>query len=161
MRGLIVVLLLAATSGAVAAAGSNIFMTNCAMCHQPGGQGVPGVYPPLKDSVGRYVGVPAGRTYLAHVVSFGMTGTLSSQGQTYNGFMQPWMQLSDADIAEVLNHVLLDFNASLLPKDFVQFTAEEVNRLRAKALTVAEVRSEREALMKLLAPATADDAPRR
>jgi mono/diheme cytochrome c family protein len=148
------VLLLVASSRVAAASGSSIFITNCSACHQLDGQGVPGVYPPLKDAVGGYVRVPEGRAYLAHVVSFGMTGAISSQGKTYSGFMQPWTQLSDADVADVVNYVLLDLNAALLPKGFVPFTPEEVKTLRAKHLTLAEVRGEREALMKTLAANT-------
>jgi mono/diheme cytochrome c family protein len=145
------VLLLVALSRAAGASGDSLFRTNCAACHQLSGEGVPGVYPPLKDTVGSYVRVPEGRAYLVHVVAFGMMGAISSRGKTYSGFMQAWPQLSDADVAAVLNYVLLDLNAALLPKGFVAFTPEEVKTLRAKHLTLAEVRSEREALIKTLA----------
>lgn len=123
---------------------------------------MPGLYPPLRDAVGSYVAVPEGRAYLAHAVSFGMLGAITSQGRTYNGFMQPWTQLSDADIADVLNHVLVDLNAARLPRSFVPFTADEVHARRAKPLTFDEVHSEREALMKLLgANAAAPDEAHR
>ena len=151
MKCMMVLLLVVAASRVAAASGSSIFATNCAACHQLNGQGVPGVYPPLKDTVGDYVRVPAGRVYLAHVVSFGMTGTIASQDKTYNGVMQPRAQLSDADVADVLNHVLTELNAAVLPKGFLRFTAEEVKPLRAKVLTLGEVHSERDALMKTLA----------
>lgn len=121
---------------------------------------MPGVYPPLKDAVGSYVRVPEGRAYLAHVVAFGMSGLIASQGKAYSGFMQAWTQLSDADIADVLNYILLDLNAARLPKGFVSFTPEEVKTLRAQRLTLQEVRGEREALMKTLAAnAAAEPAP--
>lgn len=162
MTRAIAVLLLVALSRTAGASGSSLFSANCATCHQLSGEGVPGVYPPVKESVGSYVRVPAGRAYLAHVVSFGMTGVISSQGKTYSGFMQPWPQLSDADVADVLNYILLDLNGALLPKGFASFTPEEVKALRAKHLTLAEVRTEREALMKTLtANSAAEEAQRR
>jgi mono/diheme cytochrome c family protein len=151
-------LLLVATSSVAGASGSSVFGTNCSPCHQPGGQGVPGAYPPLKDTVGAYVRVPEGRAYLVHVVAFGMTGAISSQGQTYNGFMQPWTQLSDADVTDVLNHILVTLNTAFLPTGFVPFTADEVHTLRAKHLSFDAVRSEREAVVKALG--TADQAQR-
>lgn len=162
MSRAIVVLLLVASRAVASASGSSIFSTNCSPCHQPGGRGVPGAYPPLKDAIGAYVRVPEGRAYLAHVVTFGMTGAISSQGQTYNGFMQPWSQLTDADLADVLNHILIDFNAALLPSGFVPFTADEANQLRAKPLSLDAVHSERAAVVKALSTSTpaADQAHR-
>jgi mono/diheme cytochrome c family protein len=154
----IAALLVVALNGVAGASGSSVFNANCAACHQLSGEGVPGVYPPLKDAVGNYVRVPEGRAYLAHVVSFGMTGVIASQGKTYSGFMQAWTQLGDADVADVLNYILLELNASRLPKGFVPFTPGEVKTLRAQRLTLQAVRSEREALMKTLA-ANADAAP--
>ena len=161
MKCVTAVSLLVAVSRVAGASGSGIFNTNCSVCHQPSGQGVPGVYPPLKDAVGNYVQVAAGRAYLAHVVAFGMTGVIASQGKTYSGFMQPWVQLSDADVADVLNHILFELNAALLPKGVVPFSAEEVKALRAKHLTLAEVHGEREALMKALAGRAAADQAQR
>ena len=162
MKGALILLLIVASTGRARASGIDVFAARCSPCHQPGGQGVPGAYPPLKDSVGAYVRLPEGRTYLVHVVTFGMTGTIAAQGKTYNGFMQPWTQLSDADIADVLNHILLDLNAALLPTSFVRFTATEVNTLRAKHLSFDEVHGERETMMKTLAanPAAPDEAHR-
>ena len=52
------------------------------------------------------------------VVSFGMNGAIVSRGAEYNGFMQPWTQLSDADISAVLNYILDRFNAKILPANF-------------------------------------------
>ena len=44
--------------------------------------------------------------------------------------MQPWPNLKDEDIAQVLNYVLTTFNAKLLPKDFSPLTSEEVKKYR-------------------------------
>jgi mono/diheme cytochrome c family protein len=140
-----------AIAGTARASGKELFDRHCAVCHQVDGAGVPGAYPPLRDSVGAYVRLPAGREYLVHVVSFGMTGAIPAHGQTYNGLMQPWTQFSDAQISELLNYVLTGFNRKLLPRGFKPFTTTEVGKLRAKPESFDGVREERERLLKALA----------
>jgi mono/diheme cytochrome c family protein len=143
-------LLLLATTGIAHANGSDIFTSNCVICHQANAKGVPGMYPPLADSIGAYVAIPEGRAYLVHVVAFGLTGAISVHGQTYNGVMQSWTKLKDEDEAEVLNYVLTNFNANLLPKDFAPLAADEVKKYRAANTALGDVHKEREALMKAL-----------
>lgn len=145
---LIAAMLMLALGGTAYSSGERVFAANCAVCHQNDGQGVPGTYPSLAGTVGSYVRSPAGRAYLARVVSFGMNGSIMSQGAEYNGFMQPWTQLSDADIAAVLNYILDRFNAKILPADFKPYTAAEVKHLRATHLSFDQVRAERDAIMK-------------
>jgi mono/diheme cytochrome c family protein len=133
---------LAATAPRIAmanASGGGLFIAHCAVCHQANGQGIPGMYPPLANSVGDFVHSRDGRAYLVHVLSFGLNGPIAVRGARYNGFMQSWAQLSDDDIAQLLNHVLTDFNAKLLPQDFAPFTAREVKRDRAQPMTSSEV----------------------
>ena len=148
-------LLLPALAGSARADGSTIFVSHCAVCHRPDGYGVAGVYPPLAGSIGSYVRLAQGREYLVHVVSFGMMGPISSRAQTYDGFMQPWTQFSDDEVAQVLNYVLMDFNAKLLPKGFRPLTAGEVKRDRAANLSFFEVHNQRDVLMKALGGADA------
>jgi mono/diheme cytochrome c family protein len=144
-------LLLALTVGiARAGAAADIFQTNCLICHQADATGLPGMYPPLADSIGSYVAIPAGRAYLVHVVSFGMTGAISAHDEKYDGVMQPWPQLSDEDLAEVLNYALTTFNAKMLPKNFKPLTGDETAKYRATPMSMSEVHSERAALMKAL-----------
>ncbi len=107
------------------------------------------MYPPLADSIGSYVAIPEGRAYLIRVVSFGMNGPISVHGQTYNGMMQPWQKFKDEEIAEVLNYVLTNFNAKLLPKDFSPLMSGEVKKYRTTA-ALGDIRKEREALLKAL-----------
>jgi len=142
--------LLAATTGIVHAGGREIFQTNCIICHQEDAQGLPGMYPPLADSIGHYVAIPAGRAYLVHVVSFGLNGRISVHRVTYDGVMYPWPQLSDEDVADVLNYVLTTFNAKLLPKTFKPLTAHQVTKYRAGPTALGNVHDERAALMKAL-----------
>ena len=142
----------ARASGSAYASGASVFAANCAVCHQSGGEGVQGVYPRLAETIGRWVKLPAGRAYLVHVVAFGMTGAIVSQGETYNGFMQPWTQLSDAQIADVLNYILTGLNAQILPASFRPYTAAEVKRLRASSESFDQVRAERATIVKAPGP---------
>jgi mono/diheme cytochrome c family protein len=148
---LLALMLFAATPRLANAGGNDIFNANCAVCHQPNGHGILGMYPPLADSIGRYVALPEGRTYLIHVVSFGMTGPISVHGEMYNGVMQPWPQLRDQDVAGVLNFILMTFNAKLLPSGFKRIASDEVKKARAANLAMSDIYQERAALIKSLA----------
>jgi len=141
---------LAAGVSTARADGHGVFISNCAVCHQPDGKGAPSVYPPLADSVGRYVAFKDGRTYVIDVVSFGMGGKIDSGGDSFEGDMPPWPQLSDQDVAEVLTYVLTGLNAKLLPADFKPISADEVKAERGKQLTAAGVHTERDSLIKEL-----------
>lgn len=145
---LLAMMLMLALGRPAHASGERVFAANCAVCHQSNGHGVQGTYPSLAGTVGSYVHRQAGRTYLAQVVSFGMNGPIESDGAEYNGFMQPWTQLSDTDIAAVLNYILTSFNPKILPADFKPYTAAEVKHLRATHLSFEQVHAERAAIMK-------------
>ena len=128
--------------------GHGVFISNCAVCHQPDGKGAPSVYPPLANSVGRYMALKQGRTYVIDVVSFGMGGKIDSGGDSFEGDMPPWPQLNDDEVAAVLTYVLTGLNAKLLPADFKPISADEVKAERAKQLTAAAVHTERDALIR-------------
>ena len=151
MKLLVALMLLPAICGIANAGGAEIFNAHCAICHQAGATGIPGMYPPLADSIGNYVAVPQGRAYLVHVVSFGLSGPISVHGQTYAGLMQSWPSLSDEEVAAVLNYILTTFNSNLLPKDFAPLTGAEVKRYRADGVSIGALLKQREALMKTLA----------
>lgn len=126
------------------------FQHRCAVCHQATGDGVPGIYPPLNDTIGAYVRLPQGRTFLIHLLLFGMDGKIKSQGAIYEGLMPPAADLSDSDLAEAINYVLRTLNAATLPHDFQPFTATEFKTARASGLTTTDVLQEREKLIALL-----------
>jgi mono/diheme cytochrome c family protein len=150
LSGAMLAVLLAFSAGAARADGKGVFVSNCAVCHQSDGKGVAGVYPPLAGSAGRYVVLNDGRAYLIDVVSFGMSGKLEIAGDTVEGDMPPWPQLSNRDVAAVLDYVLTGLNAGVLPKNFAPITAAEVKTERAKALSTTQVHDERDALIKKL-----------
>ena len=120
------------------------------MCHQATGSGVPGIYPPLKDTIGTYVRVPLGRAFLIDLLLFGMDGAIKSDGAVYEGFMPPAADLSNSDLAEAINYVLRTLNAATLPRDFKPFTAREFKTARTSRLAATDVLHEREKLITAL-----------
>jgi mono/diheme cytochrome c family protein len=84
--------------------GRRLFAT-CAVCHQAEGGGLPGVYPPLKDSEW-VTGDKASVEKLARIVLYGVRGELTVKGEKYTapmpGFGALW---KDYQIAAVLTFV--------------------------------------------------------
>lgn len=72
--------------------GEKLFVNNCATCHQAGGTGVPGAFPPLAGSPW-VAGSPDRLVKIAH---YGLAGEVEVLGQKYNGAMP--------NIAEGLSH---------------------------------------------------------
>lgn len=136
-----------------AASGESAYATRCAVCHQPAGEGIPGIYPPLAATLGPFARGADGRAYLIRVVTFGMVGPIRSRGATYNGLMPSHPGLSDEEVAELLNFILRAFNAGELPPDFQPFTAEEVAEVRAMPRSPAAVREERARVLAAPGPA--------
>jgi mono/diheme cytochrome c family protein len=91
-----------AQNGAEASDGAKVYQTNCSTCHQPSGEGLQGMYPPLAGNP-VVVGDPA---TVIHDVKYGLSGKLTVAGHPYNGMMPAWgQQLSDADIASVVTYI--------------------------------------------------------
>ena len=101
------------------AAGKQLF-TACAACHQPTGQGVPNVFPPLAGS--DFLNADKGRAI--SIIIHGKQGEVVVNGVKYNNSM-PAFPLSDQDIANVLTYVYNSFGNS-----GVEVTPEEVKAQR-------------------------------
>lgn len=140
-------------AGPARADGPALFQAHCAVCHQPGGQGVAGLYPRLADRAGRYLKADGGRGYLVHVLLNGMAGAIPEEQIV--GFMPPVAHLGDAEIAALLNHVVTGLEQQDRPADFVPFSAEEVAARRAEKLTPPEVNHERRRVLEALKASTA------
>lgn len=106
----------AAAPGA-AVDGGTIFAANCAACHQANGQGLPGVFPPLAGSEW-VVGDPK---VLANILLHGVSGKIEVAGQSFDGMMPAFAQLSDAEIAGVLTHIRSTWGnqAEAISADFI------------------------------------------
>ena len=81
--------------------GARVYGSVCASCHQTGGEGVAGVYPPLVDDP---VVLDADPTRHIEIVLFGLQGSVIG-GISYPTLMPGWAaQLSDEEVAAVVNH---------------------------------------------------------
>ena len=87
----------------------------CQGCHSPDGSGAMSV-PRMKDHVGNFLTTPAGREYLVRV-----PGSATSA-------------LDNAELAEVLNWILVEFAGDSLDKNYRRYTPSEVAELRASPL---------------------------
>nr|WP_294916519.1 cytochrome c [uncultured Neokomagataea sp.] len=86
--------------------GAHIYGPHCGICHH-GGSGMPGETPPLVGRLDVIAQTPEGRAYLANVLLYGLQGPFKTQGYSYNYSMPGFAaQLSDHDIAEVLNWLI-------------------------------------------------------
>jgi mono/diheme cytochrome c family protein len=100
------------------ARGAQLYTQNCAACHGADGSGVPGADPPLaRDPV---VNATNPGPQIAIVVH-GLKGQ-AIQGKSYSGQMPPFAQLSDADVAAVIDHERTSWgnNAPVIAPEQVQ-----------------------------------------
>lgn len=82
--------------------GETLFKSYCVACHQAGGQGLAGVFPPLAASPW----VTGDRGRLARIVLQGLSGPVTVNDVTFNGAMPPWGEtLDDDQIAAVLTYI--------------------------------------------------------
>ena len=107
------------------------YVLQCQGCHLPDGSGVAasGV-PRMLGFVGGFVGLEGGRAYLVQVPGVSQA------------------PLDDAEIAALLNWMLVRFSADELPDPFVPYSATEVASYRATRLV--DVGATRAALVALL-----------
>lgn len=118
--------------------GAAVYTAQCAACHQAGGTGIPGAFPPLAGHVGDlYAADPE---YLVAVMLYGLQGQITVAGASYNGLMPAFGQLSDAEIAAVLNHVLTAWgDADDLGDAFAPYVPDDVGMGRGLGLTASDV----------------------
>jgi cytochrome c oxidase cbb3-type subunit 2 len=81
--------------------GAQLFAANCAACHQSSGEGIPGVFPPLK---GNPVVLAADPSEQIRVILLGLHGK-KIDGVLYPGQMPAFEStLNDKQIAEIIDH---------------------------------------------------------
>lgn len=142
LAGVLAVAPVLAGTAHAATDGAAVYNTNCSVCHQAGGAGMPGQFPVLKNRVDKIAASPEGKKYLADVVLNGLHGPIQAGGATYAGFMPSLKALSDDDIAAVLTYVASLSDASPAPT----ITADDVKAARATPKKSSELQAERSAL---------------
>lgn len=97
-----------------AADGAAVYAENCASCHQPGGVGIVGTFPPLAGNP-----ASADTAYVEDVVRNGLSGPIEVLGVAYDATMASFDDLSDDDVAAVAAYVatLSDGGGAGVPDD--------------------------------------------
>ena len=91
---------------AMAADPKSSYLTRCSMCHQSAAQGLPGQFPALAGRSAQIAQTPEGRNYLIRVALWGLYGPIEVDGKTISGLMPGVAGASDAEISDILNHVI-------------------------------------------------------
>lgn len=125
------------STSVLAADGKTLFANSCALCHQVGGVGAPGLAPPLADkALWDRLGEKA-PAYIAGVMLAGFSGTIEVAGVTYSGLiMPPQDQMTDEELAAIGNYVLATLN-----KSGQQVLAPDVAKRRSAPLSHAQLRA--------------------
>lgn len=84
--------------------GKTLYLINCQSCHMMGGEGIPGVFPTLKNS-----SRVADRARMIDVMLNGMKGELVIDGIRYNGEMAAFNMLTNQEVSDVLNYIRNSF----------------------------------------------------
>lgn len=143
--GLVGLLGISLLAGEVARAeedGGALFVSRCVACHQNGGVGMPGEFPPLAGRLGFIAQRDGGRDYLIDVLLFGLRGKIHAQGNDYAGYMPSFNKLNDEQIAALLRY------ATGIKAPAADIQASQIAAARAKAKSVQDVAAERAALEK-------------
>ena len=92
--------------------GFDTYSAQCAGCHQPGGAGIAGTFPPLN-------GNPAVQdtAYLIDTIRNGREGTLTVDGVDYDGVMPAFSTLTDEEIDGLVAYVQGGFVVPGVPGD--------------------------------------------
>lgn len=84
--------------------GQEVYNDNCSSCHQPGGVGLAGAFPPLLDNP--HVD---DSEYVAGVIANGRTGPIEVNGETYDSVMPSITTLDDTQVDAVIAYLQNDF----------------------------------------------------
>jgi len=103
------------------------YILNCQGCHLPDGSGSRGNVPRMNDFVGYFLHVPGGREFIIRVPGVAHA------------------PISDKELADVVNWLLLHFSKKELPAPFIPYSAQEVGALRGAPLI--DVNRHREKLL--------------
>ena len=105
--------------------GKTVYVQRCMVCHQQDGGGVPHLNPPL-DGTSTVKGKD--KTRLITIILKGMTDRVEIDGEYYSNNMASHADLSDQQIADVLNYIRNNWS-NKVP---TPVTPAEVKSVRAK-----------------------------
>lgn len=101
------------------------YILHCQGCHGADGiGGIPGEIPPLLNSMGYFLHIPGGRSYLVQVPGVAQA------------------PIDDAELAALLNYTLRHYSSAQLPTPFLPYSREEVARDRRSVSDIVELRAE-------------------
>jgi len=127
-----------------AADGMAVFRENCVACHQANALGALGVAPPLIGPHWSALKSPQ-ENYILQVLSAGLLGKITVNGESFNGAMPSFKHLDAEDVAAVGNYVL---SLNKLAGETPVLTAHDVMAARDKNMKPAQVRALRQTLVK-------------
>lgn len=102
-------------------AGKSLFAGTCSTCHQPTGEGLPGVFPPLAKSDF----LMSDKSRAIEIVLNGKSGPVTVNGKEFNSVMPPMSQLNDDEVANILTYVMNSWG-----NQSEQISAAEVAKVR-------------------------------
>lgn len=103
--------------------GKLLYMQFCLSCHMYKGEGVPGLYPPLRQTVA----ISGDDENLIRIVLSGQEGAIIVNGEPYNNIMTKLDFLTDQQVADVLSYVRSNFGNSYAP-----VSVEKVKEVRSR-----------------------------
>lgn len=101
-------------------AGQEIYQDFCVQCHLNSGEGVSGVFPPLKAS--DYLMNNVEKSVAG--IKYGLRGKITVNDEIYDGIMVS-QGLDNEEIADVMNYILNEWGNSYTE----QITTEQVNKI--------------------------------
>jgi mono/diheme cytochrome c family protein len=128
-------------------AGQKIFKERCVLCHQEDAHGAAGVAPSLVGTLVPYLASVEGKRFLAQILVSGMIGSIDTEGHQFSGMMPGFRaDLSDSDIAAVINYVLGAFNGVSDAGAAAPITPDEVTAAAASNPIATSTRALRRSL---------------
>jgi len=118
--GLAMVLFQEKTKEESIAAGQEIYQDFCVQCHLNSGEGVSGVFPPLKAS--DYLMNNVEKSVAG--IKYGLRGKITVNDEIYDGIMVS-QGLDNEEIADVMNYILNQWGNSYTE----QITTQQVNEI--------------------------------
>lgn len=135
---LLLILTLALTSHHCLAepTGAQLFEKHCAACHGQGGVGIEGIAPPLSNPDLWSLLGEKGDTYIAGVMTGGMSGTLKVAGVDYRGLVMPAQsQLDSETLASIAAYVVKTLNGGVASP-----TANTIESLKTAPMSHQQLR---------------------